>query len=109
MAPSCASAGESDVYAGHCRILLALGARIHAPRDVVFGTGGEIIHIHDWPHIVLAPRFSLTLAHVQRLCPTPASIDIATGSTLVVEGPGAVVSIGVVQWDPNGVGAVSVQ
>eukprot|EP00041_Stephanoeca_diplocostata_P037913 m.1459301 g.1459301 ORF g.1459301 m.1459301 type:complete len:643 (+) comp25126_c0_seq11:59-1987(+) len=91
VAPSCASAGESDVYAGHCRILLSLGARIHAPKNVAFGAGNEVIQIHDWPHVVLAPRFSLTLAHVQRLCPTPHLIDIAAGSTLVVEGPGAVV------------------
>ena len=89
--PGCAAVGETDVYAAHCKVLLALGCNIGAPLPRTYGEGDEAITANDWPHISIAPALCLTTATLQEVFPTPGQVVVASGSTLVLDGPGKVI------------------
>eukprot|EP00039_Didymoeca_costata_P012639 m.183046 g.183046 ORF g.183046 m.183046 type:complete len:621 (-) comp15538_c0_seq18:1175-3037(-) len=91
MVPGCASAGEADLYTANAKILRKIGVTVADPVEKVYGEGELAITVKDWPHVVIAPYHILTLHHWEQLFPTPSSVVISAGSSLVIEGKGTVV------------------
>lgn len=91
--PACAASGEADIYGANCRMLLAIGVKVAAPRWQTWGSAdqGTAITVADWPHVVLSSQSSMSMAALHRTFPNPAAVSIAHGSSLILSGGGSVV------------------
>jgi len=77
-----APSGEADIYASGCEMLAAAGVPLPtAPKAVRAG-----IEVDDCPRVVIDPSFGVTLAQWKAKLPTPSSVKLAHGSTLVLKG-----------------------
>lgn len=68
----------------HARLLRATGARVAEATTRDFAG----VNVPEPPHVVLAPSFSPSFAHLRAKLPTPDRVAVAAGATLVVEGSG---------------------
>jgi|EP00945_MAST-04E_sp_MAST-4E-sp1_P008066 UDP-sugar pyrophosphorylase len=92
--PSCAASGEADLYATNAKMLIAAGVVVGAPLHKKWpGPNGEsdTIETMEWPHVVLSPSISKSMASLRKCFVDPEQVKISSRSTLVLSGPGTFV------------------
>ena len=77
-----AGSGEADIYASSCEMLKAAGVAL--PASARASRGG--ILVDDCPRVVVDPSFGITITEWRQKLPTPAAVQLAPGSTLILQG-----------------------
>jgi UDP-sugar pyrophosphorylase len=87
--PSCAASGEADMFATNSKMLLAAGVNVGMPTKRIWvGPDDSKIETREWPHIVLPPAVTVSMASLRKTFPEPARVKISSQSTLVLKGTG---------------------
>ena len=84
-----APSGELDMYRSACEMLAAAGVQLPPP----VGATRAGIALSETPRVVVAPSFGVTIAEWRAKLPTPAAVSLAAGSTLVLDGHLAALTI----------------